>query len=156
MTGAWSKTGGAGDPQPDNREFKARKCKNSKPIVGVKDFKDYSNLTSRKDPKIVSPHTYSITSGSKPSRSRRLLINFFRASPNIFCNFVDASSNIFSPQVEGKHDEACIAMLNNFYADGAVSCLDITIIIIIIIIIAIVISVVIMYCVKSNMVFLWL
>ena len=24
-------------------------------------------------------------------------------------------------QVEGKHDEACIAMLNNFYADGAVS-----------------------------------
>merc|ERR1711934_1193830 len=44
VTGAWSKTGGAGDPQPDNREFK----------------------------------------------------------------------------VEGKHDEACIAMLNNFYADGAV------------------------------------
>ena len=24
-------------------------------------------------------------------------------------------------RVEGKHDEACIAMLNNFYADGAVS-----------------------------------
>jgi len=23
-------------------------------------------------------------------------------------------------QVEGQHDEACIAMLNNFYADGAV------------------------------------
>ncbi len=23
-------------------------------------------------------------------------------------------------QVEGKHDEACIAMMNNFYADGAV------------------------------------
>ena len=22
--------------------------------------------------------------------------------------------------MEGKHDEACIAMLNNFYADGAV------------------------------------
>ena len=24
-------------------------------------------------------------------------------------------------KVEGEHDEACIAMLNNFYADGAVS-----------------------------------
>ena len=24
-------------------------------------------------------------------------------------------------RVEGKHDEACIAMLNNFYADGVVS-----------------------------------
>ena len=45
VTGDWSKTGGAGEPQPDNREFK----------------------------------------------------------------------------VEGKHDEACIAMLNNFYGDGAVS-----------------------------------
>ena len=45
MTGDWSKTGGAGEQQPDNREFK----------------------------------------------------------------------------VEGKKDEACIAMLNNFYADGAVS-----------------------------------
>lgn len=44
VTGDWSKTGGAGEPQPDNREFK----------------------------------------------------------------------------VEGKHDEACIAMLNNFYGDGAV------------------------------------
>ena len=44
VTGDWSKTGGAGEPQPDNREFK----------------------------------------------------------------------------VEGEHDEACIAMLNNFYADGAV------------------------------------
>ena len=45
MTGAWSKSGGAGEPQPDNREF----------------------------------------------------------------------------EVEGKHDESCIAMLNNFYGDGAVS-----------------------------------
>ena len=45
VTGDWSKTGGAGEPQPDNREFK----------------------------------------------------------------------------VEGKHDEACIAMLNNFHWDGAVS-----------------------------------
>jgi hypothetical protein len=44
VTGAWSKTGGAKDPQPDNREFK----------------------------------------------------------------------------VEGQHDEACIAVLNNFYADGVV------------------------------------
>ena len=44
IEGDWSKTGGAGEAQPDNREFK----------------------------------------------------------------------------VEGKHDEACIAMLNNFYADGAV------------------------------------
>jgi len=44
VTGDWSKTGGAGEPQPDNREFK----------------------------------------------------------------------------VEGENDEACIAMLNNFYADGAV------------------------------------
>jgi len=44
VTGDWSKTGGAGDPQPDNREF----------------------------------------------------------------------------EVEGEKDEACIAMLNNFYADGAV------------------------------------
>ena len=26
VTGAWSKTGGAGDPQPDNREFKVRRC----------------------------------------------------------------------------------------------------------------------------------
>ena len=24
VTGAWSKTGGAGDPQPDNREFKVK------------------------------------------------------------------------------------------------------------------------------------
>ena len=45
VTGAWSQTGGAGEPQPDNRELR----------------------------------------------------------------------------VEGKHDEACIAMLNNFYADGVVS-----------------------------------
>ena len=44
MTGAWSKTGGAKEPQPDNRELK----------------------------------------------------------------------------VEGQHDEACIAVLNNFYADGVV------------------------------------
>ena len=33
-------------------------------------------------------------------------------------------------QVEGKHDEACIAMLNNFYADGAVCFIDMIIIII--------------------------
>jgi hypothetical protein len=26
----------------------------------------------------------------------------------------------YMSQVEGKHDEACIAMMNNFYADGAV------------------------------------
>ena len=45
MTGDWSKSGGAGEHQPDNREYK----------------------------------------------------------------------------VEGKHDESCIAMLNNFYGDGAVS-----------------------------------
>ena len=44
VTGAWSPTGGAKEPQPDNREWK----------------------------------------------------------------------------VEGKHDEACIAVLNNFYADGVV------------------------------------
>jgi len=44
VTGAWSKTGGAGDPQPDNREF----------------------------------------------------------------------------TVEGRHDEACLAVLNNFYGDGVV------------------------------------
>lgn len=47
VTGDWSQSGGAGEPQPDNREFK----------------------------------------------------------------------------VEGEHDEACIAMLNNFYGDGAVSLL---------------------------------
>ena len=45
VTGDWSKSGGAGEPQPDNREYK----------------------------------------------------------------------------VEGEHDESCIAMLNNFYGDGAVS-----------------------------------
>ena len=48
MTGDWSKTGGAGEHQPDNREYK----------------------------------------------------------------------------VEGKHDESCIAMLNNLYGDGAVSCVS--------------------------------
>ena len=63
VTGDWSKTGGAGEPQPDNREFKVR--------MSASDM-------------IVSP---------------------------FICTF----------KVEGKHDEACIAMLNNFYGDGAVS-----------------------------------
>ena len=66
VTGDWSKTGGAGEPQPDNREFKVR----------------YKFLV------------------------------FFSSKLSIFIIFV---------QVEGEHDEACIAMLNNFYADGAVS-----------------------------------
>ena len=33
VTGAWSKTGGAGDPQPDNREFKVK-------TIARKDKKD--------------------------------------------------------------------------------------------------------------------
>ena len=61
VTGDWSKTGGAGEPQPDNREFKVR-------------LSDYD---------------------------------------------VNVSALLF--KVEGKHDEACIAMLNNFYGDGAVN-----------------------------------
>ena len=64
-----------------------------------------------------------------------------------------ANQSIFG-QVEGKHDEACIAMLNNFYADGAVcfiAIIFITIIIIIIIIIVIILIIVIIIRLISGL-----
>ena len=54
VTGDWSKTGGAGEPQPDNREFKVSasqvKLKNStKQLEKIPYFKDPSTGCNRQD-----------------------------------------------------------------------------------------------------------
>ena len=77
MTGAWSKTGGAGDPQPDNREFKVRRC-NTKPIWPwiTGGDKDWNNLKSREVAWIFIP-PYILSRAAQ----NRLLVKF--ASRNI-------------------------------------------------------------------------